>query len=135
MDLKHRTDMIKYIDADKLKAEIKRRQEQSRKMIGGQSRVQLCRQLLDFITSLQQEQPEVDLKPLDYIIKTNENEFVKVYAVNNFYSEPEEFCEHGFNGRRWKPGEVDVVVYPTKYGHRRSYKYLGVDINNAKKEK
>lgn len=48
---------MKYIDADKLIAEIKRRQEQSRKMIGGQSRVQLCRQLLDFIEFLQHELP------------------------------------------------------------------------------
>lgn len=74
------------------------------------------------------------MEPFDYIIKTKEGEFVKVYAINNFYSEPEEFCEHGFNGRRWKPGEVDIVVYPTKHSHRRSYKYLGVNINNTRKE-
>ena len=74
------------------------------------------------------------MEPFDYIIKTKEGEFVKVYAVNDFYSEPKEFCEHGFNGRRWKPEEVDIVVYPTKYGHMRSYKYLDVDIENARKE-
>lgn len=59
--------MIKNINAEKLIAEIKRRQEQSRKMIGGQSRVQLCRQILDFIDSLQQEQPEYGHFVSDYI--------------------------------------------------------------------
>lgn len=63
-----------------------------------------------------------------YIIKTKEGEYVKVYAVMDFYSEPKEFSEFGFDGRRWKPCEVEVVEYPIWVGNvlcqRRSYKYL-----------
>lgn len=35
-----------------------------------------------------------------YIIKTKDDEYVKVYAVLDFYSEPKEFSEFIFTGRR-----------------------------------
>ena len=69
-----------------------------------------------------------------YIIKTKDGEFVKTYATHNFYMEPEEFWECGFDWRRWKPEEVEVVEYPTKHGQKRSYKYVGVDIKIKKEE-
>ena len=69
---------------------------------------------------------------LYYIVRTEDGEFVKVYAVCNTYSEPEYFCEFGFNGRRWRAYEVEVVEYPYYCGntlcHRRTYKYLHEDI-------
>lgn len=69
-----------------------------------------------------------------YIIKTKDGEFVKTYATHNFYMEPEEFWECGFDWRRWKPEEVEVVEYPTKHGQKRSYKYVGVDVKIKKEE-
>ena len=70
---------------------------------------------------------------LYYIIKTNDGEYVKVYAVYGFHSEPKEFSEFGFNGRRWKPSEVEVVEYPEWNGHvyarHRMYKYLHEKID------
>ena len=70
-----------------------------------------------------------------YIIKTNEGEYVKVYAVLDFYSEPKEFSEFTFTGRRWKAHEVEVVEYPDKHGHQtRTYKYIGVELPNLDKK-
>lgn len=69
------------------------------------------------------------MNPNDYIIKTKDGEFVIVYAVKNFYSYPVEFCEHGFEGRCWKPSEVELVEYPTKYGRWRTYKYIHLSKN------
>lgn len=90
--------------------------------------------LLSFIESLEKERPEI--KPNDYIIKTKEDEFVIVYAVNDYYSKPKEFCEHGFYGRRWKPSEVEVVEYPRyehgNYTRYRTSKYLNADIKIGK---
>lgn len=71
---------------------------------------------------------------MDYIIKTKDDEFVRVYSVPDFYGDPEEFCEHGFNGRRWKSNEVELVEYPTKHGPMRAYKYIGTDIKIKKEE-
>lgn len=70
----------------------------------------------------------------DYIIKTNEGEFVRVYSVTDFYFEPKEFCEHGFNGRRWKACDVEAVEYPTKHGPCRTYKYINAEIKIKKEE-
>jgi hypothetical protein len=71
---------------------------------------------------------------MDYIIKTNDGEFVRAYSVSNFYGDIEEFCEHGFNGRRWKSHEVELVEYPTKHGRYRTYKYVNADIKIKKEE-
>lgn len=128
--------MSKYIDTEKLIERLEEMKQAKYENCGGvNSKTGTLQEIQELIKSFQQEQLEMNLKPFDYIIKTEEGEFVKVYAVNNFYSEPEEFCEHGFNGRRWKPEKVDVVIYPTKHGHRRSYKYLHVNIKNERKEK
>lgn len=71
---------------------------------------------------------------MDYIIKTNDGEFVRVYSVTDFYGDIDEFCEHGFNGRRWKAHEVELVEYPTKHGRYRTYKYVNADIKIKKEE-
>lgn len=63
--------MSKYIDADKLKAEIDRIEEEARKVrvsgtdkeaIGADGKIKLCLKLKSLIDSLPQEQQEVDLK-------------------------------------------------------------------------
>ena len=62
--------MAKYIDAEKLKAEIERMRKINRKAFEADhivsdlfhGRAQAINRLCEFITSLQQEQPEVDLK-------------------------------------------------------------------------
>ena len=68
-----------------------------------------------------------------YIIKTKDNEFVKVYDTMDSvsYSIPVEFSEFRSNGRRWKPKDVEIVEYPTKYGQCRTYNYIGKLINIA----
>ena len=64
-----------------------------------------------------------------YIIKTKDDEYVKVYAVLDFYSEPKEFSEFTFTGKRWYAHEVEVVEYPDGHGHQvRMPKYLNVKI-------
>ena len=68
-----------------------------------------------------------------YIIKTKDNEFVKVYAILDFHSKPKEFSEYGlYNTRRWKPEEIDIVEYPVWHKniltHHRMYKYLNEKI-------
>lgn len=69
-----------------------------------------------------------------YIIKTKDNEFVKVYATMDSvsYSIPVEFSEFHSNGRRWKPSDVEIVEYPTRYGQCRTYNYIGKSINIMK---
>lgn len=66
-----------------------------------------------------------------YIIKTKDGEFVKVYAIMDSvsYSTPIEFSEFRSNGRRWKPSDVEIVEYPTRYGQCRTYNYIGKNIN------
>lgn len=63
--------MGKYIDTDRLCAEIDRIEEEARTIrvsgtnkeaIGADSKVKLCLKLKSIINSLQQEQPEVDLE-------------------------------------------------------------------------
>lgn len=69
-----------------------------------------------------------------YIIKTKDGEFVKVYATMDSvtYSIPMEFSEYVSNGRRWKPSEVEIVEYPTRYGQCRTYDYIGENITLKK---
>ena len=63
--------MTKYIDADRLRAQIDKIEEEARKVrvsgtdkeaIGADSKVKLCLKLKSLIDSLQQEQPEVDIE-------------------------------------------------------------------------
>jgi len=66
---------MKYIDAEKLKAEIERRRLSNRYI----DTVGYENELFDIIESLQQEQPEVDLeKEIDIWIAENEN----IHRVN-----------------------------------------------------
>lgn len=89
---------MKYIDADKLIAEIERRQEQLRICCGdpvfsGKEKKDMIvayeelERLRSIITSLQQEQPEVDLE------KEIDREIVKLHTAP-CYNELHDFANH-----------------------------------------
>lgn len=106
--------MRKYIDADKLIAEIERRMEDC-KLPDGRFptttnivRYEELSCLLNFITDLQQEQPEVNLEKAfahEYAIYHLPN-FVLASIVDGtkwidfIYKTARHFCEFGFNARK-----------------------------------
>ena len=99
--------MNKYIDADKLIAKIKRLKKEARKnaliaqdnnipvcaLWSGKERI--CTEILDIITSLQQEQPEVDLEK--EIIRYQREDMDRDTTVGDV---AHHFYELGLNARK-----------------------------------
>ena len=94
---------MKYIDAERLKAEIERRMEMHRKLsangyIIDPNRLDEDEDILSFVHSLQQEQPEVDLeKELDSLITP---ELKKHKALPSLMDVACHFYELGLNTRK-----------------------------------
>lgn len=107
---------MKYIDADHLKAEIDRIEEEARKVrvsgtdkeaIGADSKVKLCLKLKSIINSLQQEQPEVDLEMFDKRVTevwgrfaAEPNDTIACLHIDSFIEIARYFFNLGINARK-----------------------------------
>lgn len=95
---------MKYIDVEKLKAEIERRlvKYDSYYTSAGSE----LKELLSFINSIQQEQPEVDLEKEDELEREINNAGMAMTEHNPSWKEVEQFARHfyelGLNARKEK---------------------------------